>query len=215
MPLPYSPHTSLIHNSYRIHTLCSSQMQDNGDDRDNGDDWGAGRIERRQPRYACNKWCQMVPGREVNWIQFVSDAVIIPPKQFFLNHFEWWALTKQKFLYLLFIDSGEPAKLFYRNKSIFGLFVLFTDPLEQLTCCPRFFACNILHILCIQYDTLRYPFRQILHKIVKTGCFRQPGAIPAPDIFPDKYSTLILYCNCKKYRSGRRRQASRPVKNPD
>jgi hypothetical protein len=24
-----------------------------------------------------------------------------------------------------------------------------------------------------------------------------------------------LYCNCKKYRSGRRRQASRPVKNPD
>jgi len=34
-------------------------------------------------------------------------------------------------------------------------------------------AWNILHILCIQYDTLPYPFRQILHKIVKTGSFQQ------------------------------------------
>jgi hypothetical protein len=67
--------------------------------------------------------------------------------------------------------------------------------LQQVNCGPRFFACNILHILCIQYDTLRYPFRQILHKIVKTGRFQQPGAIPATDIFMDKITNLFLYCN--------------------
>jgi hypothetical protein len=117
------------------------------------------------------------------------------PKQFFLNHFKGGCLIKQKFPYLIFRNPCEPAKLFYRNKSIFVLFVLFADPLQQITCCPCFFACNILHILCIQYDTLRYPFRQILHKIVKTGRFQQPGAIPATDIFMDKISNLFLYCN--------------------
>jgi hypothetical protein len=75
--------------------------------------------------------------------------------------------------------------------------VIFADPLQQVNCGPRFFACNILHILCIQYDTLRYPFRQILHKIVKTGRFWQPGAIPATDIFMDKITNLFLYRNCK------------------
>jgi hypothetical protein len=119
------------------------------------------------------------------------------PKQFFLNHFKGGRLIKQKFAYLIFMDSREPAKFFYRNKSIFGLFVLFADPLQQISCCPRFFACNILHILCIQYDTLRYPFWQILHKIVKTGRFWQPGAIPATDIFMDKITNLFLYRNCK------------------
>ena len=94
-------------------------------------------------------------------------------KQFFLNHFKGGRLIKQKFPYLIFMNPREPAKLLYRNKSIFGLFVLFADSLQQITCCPRFFACDILHILCIQYDTLRYPSRQILHKIVKTGRFQQ------------------------------------------
>jgi hypothetical protein len=117
--------------------------------------------------------------------------------QFFLNHFKGGCLIKQKFAYLIFMNPGEPAKLFYRNKSIFVLFVLFADPLQQVSCCPRFFACNILHILCIQYDTLRYPFRQILHKIVKTGRFQQQGAIPATNIFMDKITNLFLYRNCK------------------
>ena len=139
----------------------------------------------------------MVRGREVKWIQIVLHVVTIPPKQFFLNHFEGGRLIKQKFPYLIFVNPCEPAKLFYRNKSIFGLIVMFADPLQQITCCPRFFACNILHILCIQYDTLWYPFRQILHKIVKNCCFQQPGAIPAPGIFMDKITNLFLYCNCK------------------
>jgi hypothetical protein len=64
------------------------------------------------------------------------------PKQFFLNDFKGGCLIKQKFPYLIFMNPDEPAKLFYRNKSIFGLFVLFADPLQQVSCCPRFFACT-------------------------------------------------------------------------
>jgi hypothetical protein len=90
---------------------------------------------------------------------------------------------------------GRPGRYKGGKRRCFD--VIFADPLQQITCCSRFFACNILHILCIQYDTLRYPFRQILHKIVKTGRFWQPGAIPATDIFMDKITNLFLYRNCK------------------
>jgi hypothetical protein len=170
----YSPHTKLIHSSYETHTLLihSSYSLRNRGCGDNGDDWDTGRVQRRQTTMLrCNKICQMLLAGSVNWRQIVSISNLILPKQFFLNHFKGGRLIKQKFPYLIFRNPCEPAKFFYRNKSIFVLFVLFADPLQQITCCPRFFACNILHILCIQYDTLRYPFRQILHKIVKTGRF--------------------------------------------
>jgi hypothetical protein len=65
----------------------------------------------------------MLLAGSVNWRQIVSISNLILPKQFFLNHFKGGRLIKQKFPYLIFRNPCEPAKLFYRNKSIFRLFV--------------------------------------------------------------------------------------------